>query len=247
MRIIKISIILFLLTSCADYNVNKIKKDKIFFNSKGFALIYEDTYFKDGIVNKKMNNSENSVMHSSLKKNTNIAILNPLNNKEIVAKINKNSDYPKIFNLVITKNIADELDLDLKNPYIEIREIKKNKTFIAKEGTMFEEEKKVVEKAPVDQISVELLSGKEKTENKNKISIEKNFILVISDFYYLSSANQLKDKLLKETQNNNFYIEKIKDNKYRLSVGPFKNFNSLKSIYISLNDLGFDDLNIYRK
>jgi len=30
-----------------------------------------------------------------------------------------------------------------------------------------------------------------------------------------------------------------------LLVGPFNNFNALKTIYISLNNLGFEDLNIY--
>ena len=39
----------------------------------------------------------------------------------------------------------------------------------------------------------------------------------------------------------------INDNKYRLAVGPFKNFNALKTIYISLNNLGFEELNIYRE
>ena len=247
MKISKILVIFFLLTSCADYKTNNIQKDKIFFNSKGFALIYEDSYFKGGLVDKKLNNSEISAMHSVLKRNTNIIISNPMNNKEILAKINKNSKYPKIFNLVITKHIAKELELDIENPYIEIREIKKNKTFIAKESKMFDEEKKVAEKAPVDQISVNILSDDEQSQKDIKKSKKNNFFLVISDFYYLATANELKDKLSQETKSNNFYIEKINNNKYRLSVGPFKNFNSLKSTYISLNNLGFEDLNIYRK
>ena len=46
---------------------------------------------------------------------------------------------------------------------------------------------------------------------------------------------------------NNFYVKKIKDNKYRLLIGPFKNFNALKTTYISLNELGFEGLNIYRE
>ena len=29
--------------------------------------------------------------------------------------------------------------------------------------------------------------------------------------------------------------------------GPFKNFNALKTTYISLNKLGFENLNIYRE
>ena len=45
----------------------------------------------------------------------------------------------------------------------------------------------------------------------------------------------------------NIYVKKINDNKYRLLVGPFNNFNALKGSYISLNNLGFEDLNIYRE
>jgi len=57
----------------------------------------------------------------------------------------------------------------------------------------------------------------------------------------------LKLHLEKESQIKNFLIKKINENKYRLSVGPFKNFNALKSTYISLNNLGFHDLNIYKE
>ena len=44
----------------------------------------------------------------------------------------------------------------------------------------------------------------------------------------------------------NISVKKINNNQYRLFVGPFKNFNALKTTYISLNNLGFDDLNIYK-
>jgi len=43
----------------------------------------------------------------------------------------------------------------------------------------------------------------------------------------------------------NISIKKINNKKYRLFVGPFKNFNALKTSYISLNNLGFEILNIY--
>ena len=45
----------------------------------------------------------------------------------------------------------------------------------------------------------------------------------------------------------NIYVKKINNTKYRLFLGPFSNFNTLKNTYISLNDLGFEDLNIYRE
>ena len=83
---------------------------------------------------------------------------------------------------------------------------------------------------------------------KKKIEkVKAKFTILLGDFYYLESANNLKEQLIKDTQNNNFLVEKINENKYRLSIGPFENFNSLKSVYISLNNLGFDNLNIYKE
>ena len=84
---------------------------------------------------------------------------------------------------------------------------------------------------------------RKKTKEKNK---NNNFVLVISDFYYHDSAQNLKNELVIKTQINKFLVKKINANKYRLSVGPFKNFSALKSIYISLSNLGFEGINIYR-
>ena len=78
---------------------------------------------------------------------------------------------------------------------------------------------------------------------------EKNeglFIIIISDFYYEDSAQKLKNELSKKTNINNFDIKKINNKKYRLFAGPFKTFNTLKTSYISLNNLGFENLDIYR-
>ena len=89
--------------------------------------------------------------------------------------------------------------------------------------------------------------SKEENKIEKNIIKEKKFILVINDFYYESSANNLKKELIKKSNLDNFSVEKINNNKYRLSTGPFKNFNALKSTYISLNNLGFENLNVYRK
>ena len=70
---------------------------------------------------------------------------------------------------------------------------------------------------------------------------------MISDFYYLDSANNLKNELVKKIYISNISVKKINDKKYRLLVGPFKNFNALKTTYISLNNLGFESLNIFRE
>ena len=68
-------------------------------------------------------------MHSLLKPNTPIKIMNPNNSKFLETKIYKKASYPKIFNIVVSKKIASILELDLDNPYVEIIEIRKNKTF----------------------------------------------------------------------------------------------------------------------
>ena len=124
-------------------------------------------------------------------------------------------------------------------------ETKKNETFIAKKSNTFEEEKNVVEKAPVNKIEMNDLTNKT-LEVKKKILKDNSFILVINEFYYEDSANNLKKELIKKTNMNNISVKKINNKKYRLLVGPFKNFNALKTAYISLNNLGFEDLNIYK-
>ena len=85
-----------------------------------------------------------------------------------------------------------------------------------------------------------------KIKLKKKIFKDNNFIIVINDFYYEDSAINLKNELFKKTGFSNILVRKISNNKYRLLAGPFKNFNALKTTYISLNNLGFEDLNIYK-
>ena len=236
------------LLSCAEYRVDKSseKKERKYFSSSGFALIYEEDLYKKKLINKKMKNDSLGVMHSTLKTNTPVKIVNPENSKYLITKIIKKAEYPKIFNSIISKEIAQILLLDFDNPYIELFEIKKNKTFIAKKSNTFDEEKNVADKVPVDEIKMDNISENKKTEKKLN-SDKKQFILIISDFYYFVSAKNLKNHLIKETKYSNFVIRKINDKKYRLLIGPFKNFNALKSVYISLNNLGFDDLNVKKE
>ena len=81
---------------------------------------------------------------------------------------------------------------------------------------------------------------------KNKeVSKKEKFMIVVSDFYYKDSAVSLKNDLSKKILLSNIFIKKINNKKYRLLIGPFKNFNALKTTYISLNNLGFESLNIY--
>ena len=245
-KVILIIICTLILNSCADYNIKKSKEidEKQYYFSKGFALIYSDELYMNKVINKKINNNELHIIHSFLKTNTPVKIINPVNLKEVETKIYRKSEYPKIFNSVVSQKIALILDLDIDNPYVEIIETKKNKTFIAKKANTFEEEKYVEETAPVNEIKMDDLSI-ESTKVKKKELKNHKFLLLINEFYFKDSANSLKNELIKKTNFNNIFVKKINDKKYRLLMGPFKNFNALKTAYISLNNLGFENLNIY--
>ena len=134
-------------------------------------------------------------MHNLLKTNTPIKIINPENHKFIETKIYKTAKYPGIFNVVISKKISSLLELDDENPFIEIIEIKKNKTFIAKESDIFEEEINVADKAPVDGISISNLGEKKKKSKKNKKQLQFNYIIKIADFYYEKTAILMKKRI----------------------------------------------------
>ena len=247
MRIFLLFFLIFL-SSCADYKT--VKKDKEatreYYTSTGFVLIFDETLYQNKVVNKKIDNTNLHVLHSFLKINTPIKIINPENLKSVEAKIIKNGQFPKIFNAVISEKIVSLLELDINNPYVEIIEMKKNKKFIAKESNTFDEEKNVAESAPVDKIEMDDLSS---NQTKKEVKKRKTYTydLIVADFFYEISAYNLKKELTKEIKNDKFFVKKINNNKYRLGIGPFKNFNALKSTYISLNNLGFENLNIKRK
>ena len=62
--------IFLLLYSCANYETNKSmqKEEKKYYTSTGFALIFDEEFYEQGIINKKINNDQIAVMHSFLKK-----------------------------------------------------------------------------------------------------------------------------------------------------------------------------------
>ena len=212
---------------------------------KGFVLIYEESLKKDKVLRKKIKNNELEVIHDKIKKNSFIDIFNPVNSKSLKAKVVGKEKYPSIYKLVVSKKIAELLELDLDNPYVEFSEIKKNKTFVAKKATTFEEEREVAEKVPVEEVMVADLSKSE--SNKKTKKGNSKFYILISDFYYLDSAKDLKKYLNEQIKSNKLSINSVNDNKHRLYLGPFKNFKSLQSTYIKLDKLGFTDLDIYQK
>ena len=80
-----------------------------------------------------------------MKYDTPVKVTNLLNGKYILAKIGKKSKYPFFYNAVISKRIAEELEIDLSEPYIAVQTINTSGAFVAKKAKTFKEEKKVAD------------------------------------------------------------------------------------------------------
>ena len=235
-----------LLNSCTTTTLTQNKSfnslDNPFIN-KGFSLIYNDNYYDNKIISKKIDNRSLFIFQKNLKKNTIVKITNILNNKSIIGTVGINADYPSFNNAVLSVRIAEEIDLNEDEPYVEIFEVLEDSIFVAKKAKMFEEEKKVANKAPVNNINISDLSTKETNSNKE---IDKTFSykLKIADFYFKKTALLLVDRIVKETLIKDVKIKKINEKKYRVYVGPFNNISSLQKSFNDVSILEFENIEI---
>ena len=194
-----IIILLIFLSSCTNNiviqnNENQIIKPK-FINS-GFALIYDDKLLTNKIINKKMNDRDLIIFQKNLKKGASVKLINPINNKSLLAYVGKKTIYPSFNNSVVSKRIAFELELNNDEPYIIIEEIVDNSAFFAKKAKTYEEEKEVANKAPVEKILVNDLNKTLKKINIKKVK-KFNYSIKIADFYFEDSAKTMKKKNFK--------------------------------------------------
>ena len=243
-----IVILLILLTSCVN-NTEKQRSEILSINNKfynsGFTLIYDDNLYFEKIINKKMDDRDLIIFQKNLKKGTSVKLFNPINNKSLIAQVGRNSIYPNFNNSVVSKRIASELELSLEEPYIIIEEIIHNSAFIAKKTKMFEEEKKVANKAPVDKITVNDLnqSSKKKT---NTNSQKFNYFIKIADFYFIDSAKIMRNRIINESTIKNVYIRELSKNKFRVILGPYLDLKSLQKEYNKLEKFNFENIEIIK-
>ena len=239
----RLLIVLFFLESCSP-NYTKIDNRKPY-NSTGFAYIFNESDYENKIIKKKLNNDQLEISHSDLKIGSLIKLINPKTKEYIVLKNTKQFQYPDFYKIVITKTVAEKLNIDNKLPLVEILEVKKNKSFIAEKAKIYQEEKKISSKAPITSVKIANISKKK--INIKKINTDNIYILVAS-FYTNEAANLLKQRILDETPN--FDIKKLKIRKktsknYEVLAGPYKSINLLKNDYIGLKNFGFEELDIF--
>ena len=245
-KLILFLLISLFLFSCEQINNNKpnkiIFKPENSYKNLGFALIYNNNL--ENI--KKLETRSLNIYHKSLKKKSSVKILNPANGKYLIAEVKSNKEkFSNFYNSILSSRIAEELELNLNEPYIEIISISENSTFIAKKSKMFEEEKTVAEKAPVDGIQINDLNQK---KVKKKISKNKKFSysIKVADFYYKDTALMMKDRIKKQTSIKKLKISILSQTKYRVLIGPFNDIKSLKVSFENLSSFNFENLEIIK-
>ena len=241
--------IFFLLNNCSSGNLMNKKKVQIInnnFKNKGFSLIYEKKLYDNKIVSREMSERSLIIFQNNLTINTQVKITNILNNKSVIASVGKKTDYPSFYNSVISPRVAKELNLNIEEPYIEIIEIGQNSLFIAKKAKTFDEEKKVANKAPVNNVSINDLNKIETKYNKKTIN-KSLFVIKIGDFYFKDTALLMIERIKKKTKIRNPRITKITDKKYRVYLGPFDNINALQKSFNDIEILKFENIEIIKK
>ena len=245
-KLVVIFLIYILVSGCDQTKINNSKNIDIDFDTKykniGFALIYDESL--EGV--KKLDTRSLDIYHKSLKRKSMVKITNPENGNSLIAVVKSNRvKFSEFYNSILSSRIAETLELDLKEPYIEIVLISKNSTFVAKKSKTFDEEKSVAEKAPIDGIQINDLN--EKKVKKKKVKDKTfSYSIKVADFYYKNTAKSMVDRIKSETSLKELNIVKLSLTKYRVLIGPFNDIKSLKESFEKIKMLNFENLEILR-
>ena len=217
------------------------------YKNSGFTLVYDPVLKKEKKISKKIDNKSLFIFHKNLKKNSFVKITNPINQKTVIAEVISNKvSFSDFYNSVITSRIADELSLNLNEPYIDLVLISQNSTFIAKKAKTYNEEKKVAEKAPVDGIQIDNLGDVNQPKNEAKKDNIFSYSIKIADFYYKDSAMNMSDRIIDETNIANPVIKTISNTKYRVLLGPFNDIKKLEDSFNEIKSLDFENIEILK-
>ncbi len=236
----------FVLIGCEQYNSKNsqiLNKDiSTYYKNTGFALVYNND-----LDIKKLDQRSLSIFHGSLKKKSFVKVTNPNNNKSLIAEVKSNKEnFSNFYNSIISLRIAQTLDLDLNEPFVEISLISKNSTFVAKKAKTFNEEKNVAEKAPIDGVKISNLSSNKPINDTKKRNKVFSYSIKVADFYYEDTAQIVVDRISKETSLSNLKIIRLSPNNYRVLIGPFNDIISLKKSFEIIKSLYFENLEIIK-
>ena len=215
----KIFIAIFLfIYSCTTNNIN-VSNNKV--------IIQSETYSNKGFT---------LLFNEDLKKQK--LINKKIEERSLIVfqkNLKKNTNI-KITNLLNNKTILAKVGVI----------ITENSTFLAKKAKMFDEEKQVAEKAPVEGISINDLSLNKKKNKRIPKKDKFNYIIKIADFYYENTAIMMQKRIKDELNLNSSKISKISNTSFRVYLGPFDNLESLKNAFDDITPLNFENIEIIK-
>ena len=158
---------------------------------------------------------------------------------------------PLFYNSVISKRIADELEINSAEPYVEIQTINIKNSFIINKAKTYKEEKKVANKAPVENITIKNIgitpiTSNKKNKKKSKSINKFHYIIKIADMYFEDSAIMLRNRLSDDHGINDIKIKKLYKNSFRVYMGPFNKLESIKKNYNNIIKLNFENIEIIK-
>tara|TARA_B100000963_G_scaffold177579_1_gene154362 strand:+ start:10266 stop:11003 length:738 start_codon:yes stop_codon:yes gene_type:complete len=235
--------LIFFVFSCVPQNTSLNYKET--YSATGFAYIYNDNDFNEKIIKRKMDNEVMEISHQKIKTGTLLKISNPKNKKSLVLKNNRRIKYPDFYKILITKSVSEKLNLNKDLPILEITEIKKNKSFIAKKAKIYNEEKKIPSKAPVASVQISNIS---KNKKNNLLKKKDQIYIHIGTFYSIDTAKFLRERIIKDIDGLDYKklkIKKTNNKETQLISGPYITVNLLKNDYIKIKSFGFEELDVF--
>ena len=240
----KLFILLYFISSCSPHYTKLDNRQP--YNSKGFAYIYHDKDYESKFIKNEFNNEELQISHKDLNTGTLLKITNPKTRKSLVMKNLKKTKYPDFYKILITKKVADNLNIDTEFPFVEVLEIKKNKSFIAKKAKIFNEEKKISSNAPITSVKIANISKKVPNQKKNVKA--QNMSILVASFYSNEAAKLLIQRITRDVpyyDRKKLTIKKKSSKEFEVLSGPYKSIILLKNDYIDLKNFGFEELDIF--
>jgi hypothetical protein len=217
----KIIVLFFIfISSCQNFSINENVQN---YEKVGFAEI---------------SNGEQTI-HHTIVANNQIRITNLLNKKNIIVNIDKNSNYKKQREIIIPKKYSDLLELNSNLPLVKIETLRTNKTFSAKPGQIYEEEKKIAQNIDLKNVDIIDLS-------KNKQTLDtklKKIIIFYGDFIYKNSAQDMVSLLKKEISSVNPAIVHV-NKKYRVKAKTINDINDFDIFFDKIVNTKFENYNI---
>ena len=88
------------------------------------------------------------------------------------------------------------------------------------------------------------MSGITKNKSKKQSNQKFSYSIKVADFYYEDSAQNMINRIKKETNIKKLNVSKLSKTKFRVVLGPFNDIISLKNSFNEIIKLGFENIEI---